>query len=142
MRPMTLPVAEDVLLRDGSALRLRTPTPADEAELIAFFRALSPDSRYLRFHGATSVGHATVAGALDTDWRSRGSLLAELADRDGVMRPVALATYVRLHDPRRAERSVATPVSPAADLLGLVRAPLLRTSVVGRPLYISLRTNM
>jgi acetyl coenzyme A synthetase (ADP forming)-like protein len=107
MHAMSSPVAEDVLLRDGSALRLRTPTPADEEELIAFFRALSPDSRYLRFHGATSVGHATVAGALDTDWRSRGSLLAELTDGEGMMRPVALATYVRLHDPRRAEVAFA-----------------------------------
>src|SRR6478752_2861892 len=94
---------EDVVLRDGSTLRLRAPTATDEATLIDFFQALSSDSRYLRFHGATSIDHATVAGALQTDWESRASLLGELAVPGGIIRPVALATYVRLHDPRRAE---------------------------------------
>src|SRR5439155_11363242 len=48
-----------------------------------------------------------VAGALETDWHSRGSLLGELADPSGAVRPVALATYVRLHNPRRAEVAFA-----------------------------------
>ena len=105
----SVPVAitEDVVLRDGSTLRLRPPTAADEDSLIAFFARLSPDSRYLRFHGATIVDHTTVAGALETDWESRGSLLGELADSTGAVRPVALATYVRLHDPSRAEVAFA-----------------------------------
>ena len=98
---------EDVVLRDGSTLRLRVPTPSDETELIDFFQAMSPDSRYLRFHGATMVDQKTVAGALETDWSGRGSLLGELAGEGGVMSPVALATYVRLHDPRRAEVAFA-----------------------------------
>jgi len=115
MQPMTpttveLPPAhhvEDVLLKDGTTLRLRPPQHGDAAALISFFEALSPDSRYLRFHGATLIDQATVAGALETDWQSRGSLLAELAGRDGDLRPVALATYVRLHDPARAEVAFA-----------------------------------
>jgi acetate---CoA ligase (ADP-forming) len=110
----TASLVEDVVLRDGSTLRLRVPTDADESTLIAFFRDLSPDSRYLRFHGATSIDHATVAGALETDWRTRASLLGELAGADGLMQPVALATYVRLHDPRRAEVAFAV----ADDLRG------------------------
>ncbi len=99
--------AEDVLLRDGSTLRLRPPSAADEAALISFFETLTPDSRYLRFHGTTLIDHGTVAGALVTDWASRGSLLAELAGVDGELRTVALATYVRLHDPARAEVAFA-----------------------------------
>jgi acetyl coenzyme A synthetase (ADP forming)-like protein len=99
--------AEDVVLRDGSTLRLRVPTAADEDLLIGFFEALSSDSRYLRFHGATTIDQQTVAGALETDWRTRGSLLGELAGRDGLMRPVALATLVRLRDPRRSEVAFA-----------------------------------
>ena len=78
---------EDVVLRDGSTLRLRVPTAADEATLIDFFQALSSDSRYLRFHGATSIDHATVAGALETDWDDRASLLGELAAPGGVVVP-------------------------------------------------------
>jgi acetyl coenzyme A synthetase (ADP forming)-like protein len=108
------PRVEDVVLRDGSTLRLRVPTAADESMLIGFFRDLSPDSRYLRFHGATSIDHGTVAGALETDWRTRASLLGELAGPGGTVRPVALATYVRLHDPRRAEVAFAV----ADDLHG------------------------
>src|SRR5471032_183007 len=98
---------EDVLLRDGSTLRLRPPHAGDVAALISFFEALSPDSRYLRFHGATLIDQGTVAGALETDWRSRGSLVAELVGADGGLRPFALATYVRLHDPARAEVAFA-----------------------------------
>jgi acetate---CoA ligase (ADP-forming) len=107
--PPTTPDAptEDVVLRDGSTLRLRLPTAADEDLLIGFFEALSPDSRYLRFHGATTIDQQTVAGALETDWQSRGSLLGELAGRDGLVRPVALATLVRLRDPSRAEVAFA-----------------------------------
>ena len=98
---------EDVVLRDGSTLRLRVPTLADETLLIDFFQSLSADSRYLRFHGATTINPQTVAGALETDWTTRGSLLGELADPDGRLRPVALATYVQLHDPSRAEVAFA-----------------------------------
>jgi len=101
------PLAEDVLLRDGSTLRLRTPTPGDEDALRWFYGALSTESRYLRFHGAAVIDHRVVAPALRSDWRTRGSLLGELADGAGNLRPVALATYVRLHDPRRAEVAFA-----------------------------------
>ncbi len=112
--PLPVAPAEDVLLKDGSTLRLRPPHPGDEAALIAFFEALSPDSRYLRFHGTRLIDRNTVEGALETDWHSRGSLLAELVGADGELRPVALATYVRLRDPARAEVAFAV----ADDLHG------------------------
>jgi acetyl coenzyme A synthetase (ADP forming)-like protein len=107
---MTITLAtptEDVVLRDGSTMRLRPPTSEDEGALISFFESLSPESRYLRFHGATTIGHQTVSVALDTDWSRRGSLVGELADEQGALRPVALATYVRLREPRRAEVAFA-----------------------------------
>ena len=100
-------LTEDVVLRDGSTMRLRPPTSDDEGALISFFESLSPESRYMRFHGATTIGHQTVSIALDTDWSSRGSLVGDLADEHGVPRPVALATYVRLREPRRAEVAFA-----------------------------------
>ena len=101
------PQTEDVVLRDGSTLRLRPPTADDEAALISFFECLSPESRYMRFHGATMIGHQTVSVALDTDWPSHGSLVGELVDDGGSLRAVALATYVRLRDPKRAEVAFA-----------------------------------
>ncbi|HZC29685.1 MAG TPA: hypothetical protein VE269_08090, partial [Gaiellaceae bacterium] len=45
------PLVRDVILRDGSVLRLRSPAPDDEAAIKAFFDDLSAQSRYTRFHG-------------------------------------------------------------------------------------------
>ena len=45
------PVVRDVILRDGTTLRLRAPARADGERLVAFVERLSPESRYFRFHG-------------------------------------------------------------------------------------------
>ena len=44
-------LVRDVLLLDGSTLRLRAPTPDDAQDIDAFYQRLSPESRYMRFHG-------------------------------------------------------------------------------------------
>jgi len=95
---VTLPEATDVILRDGSTLRLRAPLAEDADALLEFFSALSDQSRYLRFHGFAAVGPKLVEPVLEPDWQERGSLLGSL---DG--RVVALANWVRLRDPRAAE---------------------------------------
>src|SRR5947209_10860483 len=94
---------EDVVLRDGSTLRLRPTTPVDERALLAFFERLSADTRHLRFHGGVRVEAPLVAPFLRSDGREALSLVAELADADGETRIVALGTFVRLRDPVRAE---------------------------------------
>ena len=48
---MPQPLVRDVLLRDGSTLRLQTPTPEDFGEIKAFYDGLSQQSRCFRFHG-------------------------------------------------------------------------------------------
>jgi hypothetical protein len=45
------PLVRDVLLRDGSSLRLQAPAPVDFDDIKAFYDGLSPESRYFRFHG-------------------------------------------------------------------------------------------
>src|SRR5471032_264361 len=99
--------AEDVVLRDGSTLRLRPPTPADGPALVRFFERLSPESRYLRFQGARLVDLHMVEPFLRTDWSEHVSLLGELAAGDGQVEVVTLATFVRLRDPHRAEVAFA-----------------------------------
>ncbi len=47
----TQPLVRDVLLRDGSTLRLRAPGPEDLDDLKASYDRLSPESRYLPLHG-------------------------------------------------------------------------------------------
>jgi acetyl coenzyme A synthetase (ADP forming)-like protein len=95
-------VAEDVVLRDGSTLRLHSTTPADAAPVLRFLERLSPESRYLRFQGAGMVDERTVEPFLRTAFDGTVSLVGELAGE-----VVALATYVRLRDPRRAEVAFA-----------------------------------
>ena len=98
---------DDVVLRDGSTLRLRAPVAADIPALVAFFERLSPESRYLRFHGARRVTPSLVAPFVDPDWAERGALIGTLADEAGAERVVALASYVRLRSPARAEVAFA-----------------------------------
>jgi acetate---CoA ligase (ADP-forming) len=94
--------ATDVILRDGSTLRLRAPVAEDAEALVEFFSNLSEHSRYLRFHGFPALGSKLVESVLDPDWQERGALLGSL---DG--RIVALANWVRLRDPRCAEVAFA-----------------------------------
>ena len=94
--------ATDVILRDGSTLRLRPPVADDADALLDFFSGLSEHSLYLRFHGFTAVGPTLVEAVLEPDWQERGSLLGSL---DGSV--VALANWVRLRDPRAAEVAFA-----------------------------------
>jgi acyl-CoA synthetase (NDP forming)/RimJ/RimL family protein N-acetyltransferase len=101
-------LVRDVILRDGAALRLRSPVPEDEADIRAFFDAMSFDNRYLRFHGAgrtdlISRDYATADGD------ARVPLLAHLGDR-----VVAVAGYDRLNEPDAAEVAFAV----ADDLHG------------------------
>ena len=94
--------ATDVILRDGSTLRLRAPAAEDADALLEFFAALSEHSRYLRFHGFAALGPKLVEPLLRPDWLERGALLGSL---DG--RVVAVANWVRLRDPRAAEVAFA-----------------------------------
>jgi acetyl coenzyme A synthetase (ADP forming)-like protein len=92
----------DVILRDGSTLRLRPPTTEDVDALIEFFAQLSARSRYLRFHGARSVDHQVVASFVEPDWVTNGALVGRY---EGTI--VALANYSRLRDPAAAEVAFA-----------------------------------
>jgi acetyl coenzyme A synthetase (ADP forming)-like protein len=94
--------AIDVILRDGSTLRLRAPLPSDQQALVRFYRELSKQSLYFRFHGHLTIDESLVDPVLNTDWLERGALLGALMD-GGDERVVALANYVRLRDPTTAE---------------------------------------
>jgi acetate---CoA ligase (ADP-forming) len=101
---MSTPVehVRDVILRDGRTLRLRPPLAGDEDAVLAFFRGLSDESAYRRFHGFPSLGAELVTPVLDPDWRERGALIGTFAE-GGHEHVVALANYVRLRDPSAAE---------------------------------------
>jgi acetyl coenzyme A synthetase (ADP forming)-like protein len=90
--------AVDVILRDGSTLRLRAPAQDDAGALLTFFADLSDRSRYLRFHGIRRVDESLVERYLDAAGDDRCALVGMLEER-----VVALAEYARLRDPAMAE---------------------------------------
>jgi acetate---CoA ligase (ADP-forming) len=100
----------DVILRDGRTLRLRPPVRADVPALTDFFRALSRQSLYNRFHGTLSVDERLADRVVDPDFVERGALIGVAEDR-----VVALGNWVRLRDPRSAEAAFAV----ADDVQGL-----------------------
>ncbi len=95
------PLVRDVLLRDGSTLRLQAPTPADYGDIKAFFDGLSAESRYMRFHGAgrtdIAARAAAEAGGVDR--------VALIARHGGPV--VAVAGFDGLREPRAAEVAFA-----------------------------------
>lgn len=102
----------DVILRDGSTLRLRGPLESDTEGMLDFFGRLSEQSLYLRFHGFPALGPKLVEPFVDPDWDERGALLGCLEGR-----VVALANWARLRDRRAAE--VAFTVDDAYQRRGV-----------------------
>jgi acetyl coenzyme A synthetase (ADP forming)-like protein len=98
----TVAEAADVILVDGTTLRLRAPRRDDLERLLAFFARLSERSRYLRFHGAVHVEPRVVEPFLEPDWAERGALVGVLDER-----VVGLASWARLRDPAAAEVAFA-----------------------------------
>ncbi len=94
-------LVRDVLLRDGSTLRLQAPTRVDFDDIKEFFDGLSSESRYLRFHGFvrtdTAARAAAEAGGVDR--------VALIARHDG--RVVAVAGFDGLREPHAAEVAFA-----------------------------------
>jgi acetate---CoA ligase (ADP-forming) len=110
----TLPVmsatfadVRDVILRTGGTLRLRPPVGTDADAVLAFFGRLSEQSVYRRFHGFPAIRTETVEPFLDPDWHDRGSLIGTMSHNGEGEQVVALANYVRLRDPARAEVAFA-----------------------------------
>ena len=98
---LAVPLTRDVILADGSTLRLRAPGPGDYDDVKAFYDRLSPDSRYMRFHGTvgTDIPSRYVVEASGVD---RVALICRHGDR-----VVAIANYDRLLEPGVAEIAFA-----------------------------------
>jgi acyl-CoA synthetase (NDP forming)/RimJ/RimL family protein N-acetyltransferase len=91
----------DVLLRDGSTLRMQAPGPTDYEDIRAFYEQLSPQSRYFRFHGIVRAD--TVArAAVESSGIDRVSLIARHGGR-----VIAACSYEGLREPGVAEIALA-----------------------------------
>jgi acetyl coenzyme A synthetase (ADP forming)-like protein len=92
----------DVILRDGTTLRLRAPGPDDADALLEFFRSLSRESLYRRFHGFPELGPRLVEPLTTADAQEAGALVGFIDTRI-----VAVANFARLRDPKAAEVAFA-----------------------------------
>jgi acetyl coenzyme A synthetase (ADP forming)-like protein len=88
----------DIVLRDGSTLRVRPVRAEDERAIRAFMDGLSPESIGFRFFGAANLEWATK-WSVDVDYADRFALIAETGSP---LRVIAHAAYVRI-DAERAE---------------------------------------
>ncbi len=97
---MTTPSVDgvDVVLRDGSTVRLRPAKPSDEAAVRAMFGRLSTESLYARFFRIPKLPTLDVSGLLHADPDRAFSLVAESRGL-----ACALAGYVR--DPQLPDRA-------------------------------------
>jgi acetyl coenzyme A synthetase (ADP forming)-like protein len=66
----------DAVLRDGSTVRIRPARPTDRDRLEDYFIAMSPETRRLRFWGASVDISGVAAAALDQDYLHHLTLLA------------------------------------------------------------------
>jgi acetyl coenzyme A synthetase (ADP forming)-like protein len=94
----------DVILRDGSTVRLRPPRASETDAVIQFLRNLSPESYTQRFHGSAQMNASLLEGMVDCDWIEQGALVAARAGTEGE-EVVALGSYDRLRQRDRAEVS-------------------------------------
>jgi len=85
----------DVVLRDGSTVHVRPATKGDERDMLGFLRALSPDSRALRFFSASVDVEREARHSVDVDYRDRYALIATTGAHP---RLVGHAIYLRTSD--------------------------------------------
>ena len=96
----------DVVLRDGSTLRVRPVRAEDAPRLLEFLSSLSEESRALRFFSPVKEAFLAVEARRESevDYRKTFGLLA-LAEREE--RVVAHAMYACVQDRERAETAYA-----------------------------------
>jgi acetyl coenzyme A synthetase (ADP forming)-like protein len=116
----------DVVLKSGSTLRLRPVRPEDAAELLAFYRRLSPDSLYFRFFSAPQLDVKKAESVCDVDYENTFGLVGETGGRI-----VAIGHFFRNSaHPERAEAAFA--VEDALHGQGIGTRMLERLAEIGR----------
>ena len=96
--PTTL--IDRVQLRDGRSVTIRPVLPQDAVLQRAFVAALSPTTRYRRFHGPVKeLPEATLSYMTEIDYASHMALLATTIEAGGREIQVAEARWVRREPP-------------------------------------------
>lgn len=127
----TRPYREALQLRDGRRVTLRPAHRSDAGALQAFFAALSPRSRLMRFHGVVNRIPDGVLRDFTTQVPQRHVALVAMTETDdGLPALLAEARYVVDADTRCAEFALA--VADDWQGQGLGRALLQRLALHAR----------
>jgi acetyl coenzyme A synthetase (ADP forming)-like protein len=97
-------LASDVVLRDGSTVRVRPARATDATRVEDYLIGLSPETRRLRFWSQAIDVRTLASKIVDVDYRDHMTLLALTGGDEGTM--IGGAQYVRT-DGGRAEFSVS-----------------------------------
>jgi nucleotide-binding universal stress UspA family protein len=89
--PTVNAAAVDVILRDGSTLRLRSPGSDDQEASVDFFRSLSERSLYLRFHGFPKLRTASRCDGRGSGHAHENLVAAAFPHAGSVAAPMAIA---------------------------------------------------
>ncbi len=92
----------EVLLKDGSRIRLRPIKREDVERWLAFVSRLSPRAKYLRFHHVPTLGREDAIRFCTVDYKDTFAFVAEVL-RDKREEIVAIGRYYRLPDKSTAE---------------------------------------
>lgn len=103
--------------------RLRSLAPGDTTTIGSIFAGLSPNSRYLRFHGATSRLPAAWLRVLSgVDGWNHVAVIAEIAGKSGRREPIGAARFVRT-GPSEADIAAEGPVGAFPVGIGVQYGP-------------------
>jgi RimJ/RimL family protein N-acetyltransferase len=92
----------EVLLKNGSRIRLRPIKREDVERWLAFVSRLSPRAKYLRFHHVPTLGREDAIRFCSVDYKYTFAFVAEVL-RDKREEIVAIGRYYRLPDKSTAE---------------------------------------
>ncbi|MFB3737609.1 MAG: GNAT family N-acetyltransferase [Candidatus Velamenicoccus archaeovorus] len=91
-------LASDVVLRDGSTVRIRPARPSDATRVEDYLIGLSPETRRLRFWGTAIDVRAVAERVVDVDYRDHITLLVLSGGDEGRM--IGGAQYTRIEGGR------------------------------------------
>lgn len=123
-------VREEVEI-DGRTVVLRTLRPADREREAAFVRALSPESRYYRFHsGMRELTPTLLDRFTHVDYPTEMALCATVVE-GGAERVIGVARWApAAHDPKGAEIAIAVADAWQGRRLGATLLTRLRDLAV------------